>query len=102
MATIPAFSDPGGSSAARLAAARVETDSLFDLLRPGGLAERPIPERHRLIFYMGHLEAFDRNLLASAGWAIGACDEELDRNFAFGIDPLDGHLPDEQIRRAHV
>ena len=28
--------------------------------------DRPIPERHRLIFYLGHLEAFDRNLLSGA------------------------------------
>ncbi len=28
------------------------------------LYERPIAQRHRIAFYMGHLEAFDRNLLA--------------------------------------
>ncbi|HEU5180326.1 MAG TPA: SUMF1/EgtB/PvdO family nonheme iron enzyme [Candidatus Polarisedimenticolia bacterium] len=76
--------------AARLAGARTLTDRLFGLVRPEALLERPIPERHRLIFYLGHLEAFDRNLLARGG----PCPE-LDRLFAFGIDPVDGELPHE-------
>ena len=41
-----------------LADARRQTDRLFDLVRPDALYERPIPERHRIIFYLGHLEAF--------------------------------------------
>lgn len=76
--------------AVRLTAARSLTDRLFTLLRPGALLERPIPERNRLIFYLGHLDAFDRNLLAPGG-----AQPELDRLFAFGIDPLDGELPNE-------
>ena len=32
-------------------------------MRPEALYDRPIPERHRIIFYLGHLEAFDWNLL---------------------------------------
>ena len=47
----------------RLADARRETDKLFDILRPGAIYERPIPERHRIVFYLGHLETFDWNLL---------------------------------------
>src|SRR6185436_3338871 len=81
--------------AARLATARKSTDRLFQLLRPAALVERPIPERHRLIFYLGHLEAFDRNLMADAGLGMPAIHEELDRLFAFGIDPVDGALPSE-------
>src|SRR4029450_11750385 len=81
--------------AARLATARHSTDRLFKVLRPAALLERPIPERHRLIFYVGHLEAFDRNLMADAGLGMPAISEELDRIFAFGIDPVDGALPSE-------
>jgi ergothioneine biosynthesis protein EgtB len=81
--------------AARLATARQSTDHLFKLLRPAALVERPIPERHRLIFYLGHLEAFDRNLMADAELGMPAIHEELDRLFAFGIDPVDGALPSE-------
>ena len=44
--------------------ARRRTDELFDLLKPAAIYSRPIPERHRLIFYLGHLEAFDWNQIA--------------------------------------
>jgi gamma-glutamyl hercynylcysteine S-oxide synthase len=76
----------------RLNEARARTDALFDLLPPNSFYSRPIPERHRLIFYLGHLEAFDWNLLASP---LGLTSEhpEYDRLFAFGIDPVDGGLP---------
>ena len=47
----------------RLAEARANTDNLFSLVKPDALYDRPIAERHRIIFYVGHLEAFDFNLL---------------------------------------
>ena len=40
----------------RMARARQETDSLFELVQPESLYERPIAERHRIVFYVGHLE----------------------------------------------
>ena len=43
----------------RLADARANTDALFAKVAPKALYDRPIPERHRLIFYVGHLEAFE-------------------------------------------
>jgi len=52
-----------GALLSRLADARRTSDALFDIVRPDSLYERPIPERHRIVFYIGHLEAFDRNLL---------------------------------------
>jgi iron(II)-dependent oxidoreductase len=76
----------------RLDQARAQTDKLFDLVRPDSLYDRPIAERHRIIFYIGHLEAFDWNLLRSEK----SFDESLDRLFAFGIDPVDGGLPSDQ------
>ena len=42
--------------------ARQVTDALFAIVKPEFLYERPIRERHRIVFYIGHLEAFDRNL----------------------------------------
>jgi gamma-glutamyl hercynylcysteine S-oxide synthase len=39
----------------RLNSARQLTDSIFRLLTPDALYSRPIPERHRLVFYLGHL-----------------------------------------------
>ena len=49
-----------------LATARDDTDALFASLRPAALYDRPVEERHRLIFYLGHLEAFDWNLISEA------------------------------------
>lgn len=79
----------------RLSAARRQSDALFDLVRDESLYERPIPERHRIIFYIGHLEAFDWNLLNqnAAGFGLGSENPALDRLFAFGIDPVGGGLP---------
>lgn len=80
----------------RYLVARTRTDELFDLLGPGAWYERPIPERHRLIFYLGHVEAFDWNLLRERLIGLSSFDPGLDRLFAFGIDPVDGGLPTDQ------
>ena len=81
----------------RISDARHRSDALFNLLRdgPSGSAfyERPIPERHRIIFYVGHLEAFDWNLLSPLDPASESTHAEFDRLFAFGIDPVGGGLP---------
>jgi gamma-glutamyl hercynylcysteine S-oxide synthase len=79
----------------RLDKARAGTDKLFAIVKPGSLYDRPIPERHRIIFYIGHLEAFDWNLLRSQS-SVRPFHENLDRLFAFGIDPVDGGLPSDQ------
>jgi len=50
----------------RLLDARLETDALFEMIRPEAMYDRPIPERHRIVFYVGHLEAFDWNLFRGA------------------------------------
>ena len=77
--------------------ARRRSDALFEIVRSDSLYERPIPERHRIIFYVGHLEAFDWNLLHTLlfepNTASSATHAELDRLFAFGIDPVGGGLP---------
>ena len=80
----------------RLAEARSNTDQLFGLVKPEALYDRPIPERHRIIFYVGHLEAFDWNLLHDRALRLAAFDGKLDRLFAFGIDPVSGGLPTDQ------
>jgi hypothetical protein len=71
-----------------LAHARAATDALFRLVRPGAMYERPVPERHRIVFYLGHLEAFDWNLIGGR-----PLHPSFDRLFAFGIDPPPGQLP---------
>jgi formylglycine-generating enzyme required for sulfatase activity len=89
--------DAGESPGLRqaLARARAQTDSLFGLVRPEAFHDRPVPERHRLVFYFGHLEAFDWNLLAQAA-GISSFNPEFDRLFAFGIDPEPGQLPQDK------
>ncbi len=77
----------------RLAEARKRTDALFDVIRDDAIYERPIPERHRLIFYLGHLEAFDWNLIARDALHHPSFRPEYEQLFAFGIDPVDGQLP---------
>src|SRR5882672_12290889 len=80
---------------ARLQAARDRSQELLAIIRPAALYDRPIPERHRIIFYMGHLEAFDWNLLREP-LGLSSFDADFDKLFAFGIDPVEGGLPADQ------
>jgi gamma-glutamyl hercynylcysteine S-oxide synthase len=73
--------------------ARRRSDALFSMLHTDSLYERPIPERHRIVFYVGHLEAFDWNLLNESVFGLKSIHPEFDRLFAFGIDPVGGGLP---------
>jgi ergothioneine biosynthesis protein EgtB len=88
--------------------ARSRTDELFDIVRPEALYDRPIAERHRIIFYLGHLEAFEWNMACAGIFGMKPFNREFDHLFAFGIDPVDGNLPsdtpgdwpeEEEIRR---
>src|SRR5215472_6286878 len=77
--------------------ARRKSDALFQIVRSEALYDRPIAERHRIVFYIGHLEAFDWNLLHEAVFGLKTFDPEFDRLFAFGIDPVGGGLPIDQV-----
>ena len=81
-----------------LQSARARTDELFALVRPDAIYDRPIAERHRIIFYLGHVEAFDWNLLRGYRPDVRPFHPEFDRLFAFGIDPPPGQLPADQPR----
>lgn len=80
----------------RILEARRQSDALFQIVKPDAMFERPIPERHRIIFYLGHLEAFDWNLMHEQVLGVKSFHEEFDRLFAFGIDPVGGGLPSDQ------
>src|SRR2546426_8462506 len=80
----------------RMTQARSETDKLFELVKSNSLYARPIPERHRIVFYIGHLEAFDWNLIARRTYGIESFHPQHDKLFAFGIDPTGGGLPNDQ------
>src|SRR5574342_921503 len=80
----------------RLADARAQTDALFQVIRREAFYQRPIPERHRLVFYLGHLEVFDWNMIGRYTFQFDPLNEKLERLLAFGIDPVDGNLPTDQ------
>ncbi|MBI3809309.1 MAG: ergothioneine biosynthesis protein EgtB, partial [Nitrospirae bacterium] len=76
--------------------ARARTDAMFAMVRPDALYDRPIPERHRIIFYLGHLEAFDWNQIGDGSLGLTPFHASFDKLFAFGIDPPAGQLPDDK------
>jgi iron(II)-dependent oxidoreductase len=78
-----------------LVVARSQTDQLFSLLDSAALYDRPIAERHRIIFYLGHLEAFDWNHLGRRCLDIAAFHSTFDTLFERGIDPDPGQLPSD-------
>jgi gamma-glutamyl hercynylcysteine S-oxide synthase len=80
----------------RLLEARANTDRLFQIVREDALYDRPIPERHRILFYIGHLEAFDWNLFRDHLLFLESFSRGFDQLFAFGIDPVDGGLPSDK------
>ena len=76
--------------------ARQWTDRLFSMMTPAAMYDRPIAERHRPIFYLGHLEAFDWNQICR--WSLGqpSFHNSFDTLFEAGIDPEEGALPQDQ------
>src|SRR5271166_7144223 len=80
----------------QMSAARQQTDDLFRIVKPEFVYDRPIAERHRIVFYIGHLEAFDWNLFHERIPGLKSFHPEFDRLFAFGIDPVGGGLPTDQ------
>ena len=81
---------------ARLAEARQRTDEVFQIVRDEAMYDRPIAERHRIIFYVGHVETFDWNLLAQRAFGLQSFHESFEKLFAFGIDPVGGGLPTDK------
>ena len=45
--------------------AYVHSEALFSWVSPRGFFARPIGARHPVVFYRGHLEAFDFNVLGA-------------------------------------
>ena len=78
--------------------ARAETDQLFQYITPEALYERPIAERHRLVFYLGHLEAFDWNVLGRKASGKQSFHPVFDALFERGIDPEPGKAPSDTAK----
>lgn len=78
---------------AELRSARTQSDELFAILTPEGTYARPIAQRHRVIFYIGHLDGFDSIQICREGQGLQSSDAQLDSLFQAGIDPDSSHLP---------
>jgi iron(II)-dependent oxidoreductase len=76
--------------------ARAHTDALFELVARETLYERPIADRHRLIFYVGHVDAFDWNQVARGVFDEPSFNPTFDRLFEAGIDPPPGQAPQDR------
>ena len=95
---MPAIEAAGSELLEQIQGARAQSDRLFEVLRPEAIYERPIAERHRVIFYIGHLEAFDYIQICREGLGIPSRGPQLDTLFQAGIDPDSGHLPSDTPR----
>lgn len=82
--------------AAELEAARQQSDRLFAIIRPEHIYDRPIDARHRVIFYIGHLDGFDSIQICREGLGVRSPNPEFDSLFQAGIDPDSSHLPTDQ------
>jgi iron(II)-dependent oxidoreductase len=73
----------------RYLANRSRSAELFALVVPAAYYERPIPLRHPIAFYEGHLPAFSYNKLVREALGGPSIDANLERLFERGIDPSD-------------
>jgi gamma-glutamyl hercynylcysteine S-oxide synthase len=79
-----------------LRSARLESDRFFSILNRRALYERPIAQRHRVIFYIGHLDGFDSIQICREALGIRSPEPELDALFQAGIDPDSANLPSDK------
>ena len=77
---------------------RGRTQALFDLLDANAYYERPIPLRHPIVFYEGHIPAFSVNCFLKKGLDHPGLNAELETMFARGIDPSDQQSADQKAR----
>jgi len=66
---------------------RRRSASLLDMVTPEAYDSRPIPLRHPVRFYEGHIPAFSFITLAKNAVGVAPIDEGLERLFQRGIDP---------------
>src|SRR4029079_2351516 len=59
----------------------------FDLLTADAYAAQPIALRHPVVFYEGHVAAFNVNTLVKRGLGLTGIDAALEDLFERGIDP---------------
>jgi iron(II)-dependent oxidoreductase len=72
---------------------RARSREIFGLVADDAYDARPIPLRHPIVFYEGHLPAFSFNTLVKRALGQPGIDEPLERLFARGIDPSTAPAP---------
>ncbi len=75
---------------------RKQSDDLFSILKREALYDRPIDARHRVVFYIGHLDGFDAIMICREALGLPSHDDALDNLFQAGIDPDSTHLPQDE------
>src|SRR5688572_15741487 len=75
---------------------RRRTAQIFGLIAPDAFEQRPIPLRHPIRFYEGHLASFNFGMLLQSGFERTDPEPELTQLFARGIDPLDAASAERQ------
>ncbi|MBV9267475.1 MAG: SUMF1/EgtB/PvdO family nonheme iron enzyme [Acidobacteriaceae bacterium] len=75
---------------------RCESDRFFEIIKPEAIYDRPIDARHRVIFYIGHLDGFDAIQICREHLGVRSTDPALDELFQAGIDPDARHLPSDK------
>jgi iron(II)-dependent oxidoreductase len=86
---------------------RLRSHAIFDLVADEAYYDRPIAQRHPLVFYEGHLPAFSFNTLVNRGLGGPSIDDRLQSLFARGIDPSESdhtagnavHWPERSVVR---
>ena len=66
---------------------RARSKRLFDIVPPGAFLARPIPLRHPVVFYEGHLPVFAFNTIIRKALGQPGINAEFEKLFARGIDP---------------
>jgi iron(II)-dependent oxidoreductase len=74
---------------ARYKRTRARTRALFALVSDDGYYCAPIATRHPIVFYEGHLPAFNFNTLVKKALGGASIDPRLETLFARGIDPAE-------------
>ncbi len=88
--TMPSAGVPEEKSLlARYEAVRKRTEELFARIVPEAFFSRPLPLRHPICFYRGHLAAFNVNTLLKRMPGGGGHRPEFEILFERGIDPAD-------------
>lgn len=78
-----------GAFARRFREVRARTDQYFGFVREAAFFDRPLPLRHPIVFYRGHLAAFAVNTLLKRALGRTGIRADFETLFERGIDPED-------------